>query len=156
MDKVASPTAPILTQIRRRADADEYTRIRRLWKDHSIAEDSRDIPGLLATLTEDCIYEMPQANACWEGHAGAREFYETMLAAFPDIHFNLQNIVIGPQGVCEEAHITGTFEKDWLTFKASGQPIAFDVIIFFPWDPEKELFSGERFFVIGLESSTSG
>jgi predicted ester cyclase len=79
-----------------------------------------------------------------------------MLAAFPDIHFNLQNIVIGPQGVCEEAHITGTFEKDWLTFKASGQPIAFDVIIFFPWDPEKELFSGERFFVIGLESSSPG
>jgi hypothetical protein len=40
--------------IRRDVDAEEYGRIRELWKRHSIAEDARDLPGLISTLTEDC------------------------------------------------------------------------------------------------------
>ncbi len=149
----STPAAPpILELLRRRITPADYTRIRRLWKDHSIAEDRRDIPGLLATLTPDCVYEMPQTNARWEGHAGARQFYETMLGAFPDIHFDLTDIVIGPQGVCEQAHVTATFQADWLAFKATRAPVEFDVIIFFPWDPAQSLFTGERFYVLGLES----
>ena len=35
---------------------DEHDAIRRLWKQHSVAEDNRDLPGLLATLTDDCVY----------------------------------------------------------------------------------------------------
>ena len=38
-----------------------------------------------------------------------------LLAAFPDIHFDLTSIVIGPQGVCEEATVTGTHEGEWLS-----------------------------------------
>jgi len=33
-----------------------YREIRELWKAHSIAEDKRDIAGLIATLTPDCVY----------------------------------------------------------------------------------------------------
>ncbi|MDH3470587.1 MAG: hypothetical protein OEM94_04645, partial [Acidimicrobiia bacterium] len=36
---------------------DEYSEIQALWKAHSLAEDARDIPGLMATLTHDCVYE---------------------------------------------------------------------------------------------------
>jgi hypothetical protein len=144
-------TKTILSQIRRRPDIEEYAQIRRLWKDHSVAEESRDIPGLLATLTPDCRYEMPQVQRDWIGHDGAREFYETMLKAFPDIHFDLTNIVIGPQGVCEEASVTGTFKADWLTYKSTSTPVEFKVIIFFPWDENAQLFSGERIFVLGLD-----
>ncbi len=35
-----------------------YREIRELWKAHSIAEDKRDIAGLIATLTPDCVYEV--------------------------------------------------------------------------------------------------
>src|SRR5690606_37079904 len=38
-------------------DTDDYTAVRDLWKAHSLAEDARDIPGLMATLTDDCVYE---------------------------------------------------------------------------------------------------
>ena len=41
----------VVQLIRRRIDPDEYRDIRKLWIAHSIAEDSRDIPGLMATLT---------------------------------------------------------------------------------------------------------
>ena len=134
----------IVEQIRRPFDADEYERIRHEWKAHSIAEDARDIPGLISTLTPDCRYEVVGTGAVWEGHEGARRFYTELLTAFPDIHFQLQNIVIGPQGVWEEAHVTGTHRGDWLDMPATGEPVEFTVLILFPWDPERQKFRGER------------
>ncbi|CAN5193057.1 hypothetical protein BH20GEM2_BH20GEM2_06710 [soil metagenome] len=130
--------------LRREPDAAEYREIRELWKVHSIAEDARDIPGLLATLTEDCVYEVVPTGTVWRGHAGATDFYTRLLGAFPDIHFDLTQIVIGPQGVCEEARVTGTHRGDWLGYAATGHAVEFDVVIFFPWDPERKLFRGER------------
>ena len=132
--------------LRLECDPAEYRAIREEWKRHSIAEDHRDIPGLMATLTPDCVYEVPQVRARWEGHAGATRFYQELLGAFPDVRFDLQHIVIGPQGVCEEARVTGTHEQDWLAFQATGRPVEFSVVIFFPWDPERKKFTGERVF----------
>jgi hypothetical protein len=51
-----------------------YREIRELWKAHSIAEDKRDIAGLIATLTPDCVYEVLPDGARWEGHAGRDPF----------------------------------------------------------------------------------
>ena len=124
-----------------------YREIRALWKAHSIAEDERDIAGLMATLTHDCVYEVVgEAGARWEGHAGATQFYLSLLGAFPDIHFDLQHIVIGPQGVCEEAKVTGTHKGLWLSHAPTGGTVEFRVVIFFPWDPHARLFKGERVF----------
>src|SRR5579864_3517629 len=85
-----------------------YAKIRRLWIQHSIAEDNRDIAGLLQTLSPTCVYEVVPTGQRWEGHAGATEFYTTFLKAFPDVKFQLRDIVIGPQGVIEVADMTGT------------------------------------------------
>ena len=123
-----------------------YHEVRELWKAHSIAEDRRDIPGLIATLTETCVYELLPGGTRWEGHAGAVRFYTELISAFPDIHFDLQNIVIGPQGVCEEAKVTGTHKARWLDRKPTGQKVEFRVVIFFPWDLEKKKFKGERVY----------
>jgi steroid delta-isomerase-like uncharacterized protein len=136
--------------LRRELDADEYERIRELWKTHSIAEDKRDLPALISTLTEDCVYELVQTGHRWEGHEGAARFYMGLLGAFPDIHFALTDIVIGPQGVVEEADVTGTHENAWLGFPPSGERLAWKVAIFFPWDPDRRLFRGERVYTAGL------
>ncbi len=127
-------------------EAGEYDEIRSLWKAHSLAEDARDIGGLMATLTDDCIYELPQTGHRWEGHTGATQFYTGLLGAFPDIEFNLTYIVIGPQGVCEEAVATGTHTQEWLGWEPSGERATWRVVIFFPWDEEKKLFKGERVY----------
>ena len=55
--------------------------------------------------------------------------------------------MIGPQGVCEEADVTGTHEQDWLGYEATGERVEFRVVIFFPWDPEQRLFTGEKVHV---------
>ena len=98
----------IRDRLRLEISSDLYQQIRDEWTTHSISEDRRDIAGLLSTLTEDCVYEVVQEGASWHGHEGATRFYTELLSAFPDVHFDLRNIVIGPQGVWEEAHVTGT------------------------------------------------
>ena len=136
--------------LRREVTPAEYEEIRALWKRHSLAEDERDLPGLLATLTDDCVYELPQIPHRWEGHRGAARFYTELLTAFPDIHFELTNIVIGPQGVCEEARVTATQAAPWLGRRGSGDRLAWTVVIFFPWDRRRRLFTGERVYVDAL------
>ena len=147
----------VVKSIRRRVDPEEYRAIRRLWIAHSIAEDSHDILGLMATLTEDCVYTVVNSGVSWHGKAGATQFYQQLLSAFPDIHFDLQNIVIGPQGVFEEAFVTGTYQSQWLDMPApDGQRVEFSVTIFFPWDPKQRLFSGERvYFFLSQEVTKS-
>src|SRR5438128_10495006 len=66
-----------------------YDTIRRLWIRHSKAEDSRDLEGLIATLSEDCVYELVSTGQRWLGHSGARQFYTSFLGAFPDVKFKL-------------------------------------------------------------------
>jgi predicted ester cyclase len=136
--------------LRRDVKQDEYEAIRDLWKRHSIAEDERDLPGLISTLTPDCVYELAGTSHRWDGHDGAAHFYLQLLAAFPDIHFDLTNIVIGPQGVCEEAVVTGTHEGAWLGVQPTGERLTWTVVIFFPWSPAQQKFSGERVYVHGL------
>lgn len=143
----------VIKQLRRKIDSQEYKAIRQLWMAHSVAEDARDIPGLMATLTDDCVYTVVNSSVSWHGKEGATQFYQQLLTAFPDIHFDLQHIVIGPQGVFEEAHVTGTYQSQWLDMPhPNGELIQFDVILLFPWEPQQRLFTGERvyFFNVGL------
>jgi predicted ester cyclase len=140
----------VVELIRRDLDPAEYEEIRELWKRHSLAEDNRDLPGLISTLTEDCVYELAQSGHRWERHEGAARFYTELLTAFPDIHFDLTDIVIGPQGVCEEARVTGTHKARWLDVEPTGEFLQWRVIIFFPWDPSARKFKGEKVYTDGL------
>jgi predicted ester cyclase len=123
-----------------------YRQIRRLWTRHSIAEDRRDLPGLLDTLTEDCVYEVVPTGQRWEGHGGARAFYESFLGAFPDVTFRLMDIVIGPQGVMEVAEMAGTHRGPWAGLPPTGRPLRLLLVIHFPWDSAAEKFSGEKIY----------
>ena len=125
-------------------EPDELRRIKRLWVRHSIAEDQREIDGLIATLTPACVYEIVPTGQRWDGHAGARAFYAELFATFPDNAFELSDIVIGPQGVFEAATLTGTNLGPWAGLPPSGLPISLQVLILFPWDPALQRFEGER------------
>jgi predicted ester cyclase len=134
----------IQQRLARPFDPAELRRIKRLWVRHSIAEDRRDIDGLIATLTTHCVYEIVPTDQRWEGHAGARAFYTELFAAFPDNAFALTDIVVGPQGVMEVATLTGTNEGPWAGAAPTGLPVSLQVLILFPWDPATERFTGER------------
>jgi steroid delta-isomerase-like uncharacterized protein len=136
----------IQQRLARASTPELHRRIKRLWVRHSIAEDRRDVDGLVATLAPDCVYELVPTGQRWEGHAGARAFYTELFAAFPDNVFDLTDIVIGPQGVFEVATLTGTNLGPWAGAPASGLPVRLRILIFFPWDPDAERFAGETIF----------
>ena len=128
----AWPTSPsIRSRLARRFDPDELRAIKKLWVRHSIAEDARDIDGLIATLAPDCVYEIVPTGQRWEGHDGARAFYTELFAAFPDNRFALTEIVVGPQGVFEAARLTGTNLGPWAGVagvRPAGQPRGADPV----------------------------
>jgi len=129
------------------ADAATHRRIRRLWQRHSIAEDRRDIDGLIATLAPNCVYEIVGSGLRWDGHDGARAFYTELFAAFPDNSFALTDIVIGPQGVFEAVVLQATHQAPFAGLPPTGRRVRLELAILFPWDPETQRFSGEQIFI---------
>jgi predicted ester cyclase len=138
--------APIRERLDWDVDRDEYQAIRSLWIAHSKAEDRRDLQGLIDTLTQDCVYEIAPTGQRWLGHAGARSFYTSFLGAFPDVRFDLKDIVIGPQGVIEVTRMTGTHHGEWAGQAASHRQVSMLVVIHFPWDRGARKFAGERIY----------
>lgn len=146
----AEPTAPAATIQERlgwNITPELYETIRRLWIRHSKAEDTRDLEGLISTLSEDCVYEIVPTGQRWEGHAGARQFYTSFLTAFPDVKFQLVDIVIGPQGVFEAAQMTGTHLGSWNGIRATAKSVRAMVLILFPWNASAGKFSGEKIYL---------
>ncbi|MGQ0673666.1 MAG: ester cyclase [Hyphomicrobium sp.] len=133
-------------QLDRPFDAREYDEIKQLWLDHISAEHAGSIPGLMATLTDDCEYVILNNGQKWHGHKGATEFYGKFLGAFPENCFKVINTFIGPQGVVEEAHFDGVLTGSFMSIPVTGQAVQFHVTLMFPWDRERRLFKGERIY----------
>jgi predicted ester cyclase len=143
---MAKPVATIQERLARDVTPELYDTIRRLWIQHSKAEDARDLQGLLATLAADCVYEVVPTGQRWEGHAGATAFYLAFLQAFPDVRFRMSDIVIGPQGVFEVTEMAGTHRGDWAGQPPTGRRVVLQVLIHFPWNLEAARFAGERVY----------
>ena len=137
----------IRERLARKPETAELRRIRRLWQRHSIAEDRRDIDGLVATLAPDCVYEIVGTGLRWEGQDGARRFYTELFAAFPDNRFALTDIVIGPQGVFEAVVLEATHSGPFAGLAPTNGPVRLELAIIFPWDPASQRFAGERIFI---------
>jgi predicted ester cyclase len=129
------------------ADPATHRRIRRLWQRHSIAEDRRDIDGLISTLAPKCVYEIVGTGLRWERHEGARGFYRDLFAAFPDNRFSLTDIVIGPQGVFEAVVLDATHEGPFAGLEPTGRRVRLELAILFPWNRDAGLFDGEQIFL---------
>jgi predicted ester cyclase len=129
------------------ANPETHRVIRRLWQRHSIAEDRRDIDGLISTLAPECVYEIVGSGLRWEGHKGARAFYTELFAAFPDNSFALTDIVIGPQGVFEAVVLEATHAGGFAGLPPSGRHVRLELAILFPWDPGTRRFGGEQIFI---------
>ena len=133
-------------QLAQRVTKELYDEIKKLWIRHSKAEDARDLDGLIATLAADCIYEIVPTGQRWEGHNGARDFYTTFLTAFPNVRFDLLDIVIGPQGVIEVTQMTGTHRGVWAELEPTRKKVSVPIVIHFPWNAAASKFAGEKIY----------
>ena len=121
----------------------------RLWLEHAVAENRRELDRLIATLHEDCVYEVVPTGQVFRGKAEVRTFYQGLWAGIPDVKLDLLNRVDADDCVVEQSEVHGTMAGALFGFPPSGQPLRFRVVIFFPVREGK--FVGERVYFDAAE-----
>lgn len=117
---------------------------KRLWQKHVLAENRRDIPGLLATLIDDPLYIVMATGQEYKGKEGVASFYQGLFDGLPDATFDLVGVTIGEEMVVEESRFRGTHNGPLFNIPATGKYVTFPLIIMFPVVGEK--FGGERMY----------
>src|SRR5258708_34818213 len=117
---------------------------KRLWQKHVLAENRRDIPGLLATLVEDPLYILMATGQEYRGKEGVASFYQGLFDGLPDATFDLKTVTIGEEMVVEESVFRGTHNGVFFGVPATGKFVTFPLIIMFPVVGDR--FYGERMY----------
>ncbi len=121
--------------------------INALWYRHAVAENARKLEELIATLTENCLYEIVPWGQSYRGKEEVRRFYRELWTALPDVSLTLLRHVIDERCLVEESIVHGTHQGEWLGLSPSGRRVDFPVVIFFPI--RDGLFTGERLYFDG-------
>jgi uncharacterized protein len=92
---------------------------------HFAAENAHDIPGTLATYTDDIVWDDVTHPLCpVQGKEAAGAIYSSIIDAIPDIHlqtvrrFNAEGSVI-----VDESILTGHVHGDWAGIAGGGAPV---------------------------------
>lgn len=117
---------------------------KRLWQKHVLAENRRNIPGLLATLVDDPLYIIMAIGLEYRGQSGVAGFYQGLFDGMPDANFNLKSVTVGEEMVVEESVFIGTHTGPLFNLPPTGKFITFPLIIMFPLVGDK--FWGERMY----------
>ena len=115
-----------------------------LWIEHARAENRRELERLIATLHEDCQYEVVPLRRLWRGKNEVREFYQGLWRGIPNVKLTLLNRVDADDCVVEESEIFGRMDGPLFDLEPSGKDLRYRVVIFFP--VREGLFSGERVY----------
>jgi steroid delta-isomerase-like uncharacterized protein len=117
----------------------------RLWMEHVLAENRRDLDRLIDTLAEDAVYEIVPLKKFWRGKEEIRQFYHMLWTALPDVKLDLRSKVADDQFVVEESHVHGTHSGPLFGIPPSNRHIEFDLVIYFPFKDDKIM--GERLYL---------
>lgn len=116
-----------------------------LWLEHARAENRRELERLIATLHDDCEYQVVPLQQYWRGKDEVRQFYRGLWAAIPDVKLTLLNRVDADDCIVEESEVSGRMDGPLFGLAPSGQPVRYRVVIFFP--VRDGLFTGERVYL---------
>lgn len=117
----------------------------RLWMEHVLAENRRDLERLIDTLHEEAVYEIVPLKKAWRSKEEIREFYHMLWEAMPDVKLDLRSKVADEYYVVEESHVHGTHTGPLFGIPPSGRHIEFDLVIYFPFKDDKIM--GERLYL---------
>jgi steroid delta-isomerase-like uncharacterized protein len=127
-----------------RAESPQAQANYRLWIEHARAENRRELERLIATLHEDCEYEVVPLKQFWHGKTEVRQFYRGLWDGIPDVKLELLSRIDAEDCVVEESEVYGTMKGSLFGVEPSGKPLRYRVVIFFP--VRDGLFTGERVY----------
>ncbi len=121
----------------------------KLWLEHALAENKRELERLIATLHDDCVYEVVPSGQVWRGKDEVRTFYRGLWEGIPDVKLDLLSRIDADDCVVEQSEVYGTMSGTLFGFPPSGKALRFRVVIFFPVRDGK--FVGERVYFDAAE-----
>ncbi len=104
----------------------------KLWLEHAMAENRRELERLIETLHDDCVYEVVPTGQVWRGKDEVRAFYRGLWEGIPDVKLDLLNRIDADDCVVEQSQVHGAMTGTLFGFPPSGAPLRFTVVIFFP------------------------
>lgn len=131
--------------------ADRLDRAVQLVRDHLEAEDRRHVPDVLATFTEDCIYQIPAYDLDLRGKEAIGQFYTAMFESFPDFANVQTTIHPSADAIFVECVTERTHEGVWRSIAPTGKQWRSTSLAQFPI-AEDGLLAGEIVHANPVES----
>jgi hypothetical protein len=115
-----------------------------VYQRHRAAEDARDFPAVMETLTEDCFLEHVSLALRSEGKRDATTAYEDLFGAFPDLGPIPGGIAYGDDVLVAFGELHGTMRGPWLGLSPTGGEFTIPLVNIVPF--RDGLMHGERLF----------
>src|SRR5919204_6380341 len=93
----------------------------KLWLEHAIAENRRELERLIATLHDDCVYEVVPTGQVFRGKDEVRAFYRGLWTGIPDVKLALLNRIDADDCVVEESVVFGRMDGPLFGVEPSGR-----------------------------------
>src|SRR6476620_11365097 len=113
-----------------------------VYRRHRAAEDARDFPAVMETLTDDCFLEHVSLKLRSEGKADATRAYEEWFNAFPDLGPIPEGIAYGEDVLVAYGKLHGTMQGPWLGLAPTGREYTIPLVNIVPF--RDGLMQGER------------
>ena len=81
-----------------------------------------DVEGFGALLADDFV-EHEETPGLAPTREGVKEFFRKYLAAFPDLHFDAQDVLVSGDKVVARARATGTHQGEFMGIPATGKSV---------------------------------
>ena len=112
------------------------------YKRHRTAEDARDFPAVMQTLTPDCFLEQVSLGLRSDGEDEATRAYEEWFGAFPDLGPIPEGIAFGDDVLVAYGQLHGTMKEQWLGLAPTGREFTVPLVNIVPF--KDGLMHGER------------
>ena len=100
-----------------------FTRWQEAMADH-------DLDALAAVYAKDCVVESPMAAGTVQGREANAQIHRAFFDAFPDITFNLQELLIDGDRIVQIGTLTGTDTGGLMGMVPSGKPVVIPIVYF--------------------------
>jgi hypothetical protein len=115
-----------------------------VYQRHRVAEEARDYPAVMETLTEDCFLEHVSLALRSEGKEDATRAYEELFGAFPDLAPIPGGIAYGDDVLVAFGELHGTMRGAWLGLEPTGREFRIPLVNIVPF--RGGLMQGEQLF----------
>jgi steroid delta-isomerase-like uncharacterized protein len=123
-------------------------RQRQIVAEHIRGENDKDWEAVHRTFVRDdrAHYDVVPFGAVFKGIDGVRAFYQSIAAAFPDFHIDVQSEYDVPGCTILEVVITGTHKGEFVGVRPLGNAVRIDMAAFYAFDDTSEKLISERVY----------